>query len=92
MNAKLGTMRLLRQYINIKGSNKFQDQNFSWKKGSVTANNDIIICKWNKETWIRLASIESFETNYSDHKAFRLEILVNENIVPNNTNDRWIID
>ena len=43
MNAKLNSMKLLSQYLNLKGWNKFQDDKYSWRKGATTANNDIVI-------------------------------------------------
>ena len=35
----------------VKDWNQFQDDKYSWRKGATTANNDIIIWKWNKEEW-----------------------------------------
>ena len=70
----------------------FQDDKYSWRKGATTANNDMIIWKWNKEEWIQLKIIRSFETSLSDHKAFKIQFWVREEVIPIGRNDRWLID
>ena len=33
MNTKFSTLNLLNQYLNVKGWNHFQDNQYSWRKG-----------------------------------------------------------
>ena len=72
MNAKMKDLKLMVRYLEVKGWNKFQDKEYSWRKGSTTANNDIILWKWQDAKWLNLVRMDSFETSYSDHKAFKI--------------------
>ena len=39
-----------------------------------------------------MKKIQSYETTFSDHKAFQIEIRINEEIIPVGSNTRWTIN
>lgn len=49
MNNKLSKMPFLLKYIQIQGWSHHQDKEFSWNKGNLKANNDIILWKWGNQ-------------------------------------------